>query len=160
ERWTFRRFKGRAMVGLCVLGLLLAGCQQRTPDSSATPRDAVSNTPAAGQAAPVNAHRGETAAEMIQIPAGRFIMGDKNEVDAAPHEVAVSAFSMDKNLVTQEHYQKLMGANPSRWKGDKNPVEQVRWSDAVRFCNKRSELEELQACYDLQTWTCNFEANG
>src|SRR5438046_1108109 len=53
-----------------------------------------------------------------------------------------------------------MGANPSRWKGDKNPVEQVRWSDAVRFCNKRSELEGLQPCYDLKTWNCNFDADG
>ena len=87
-------------------------------------------------------------------------MGDKNEVDAPLHEVVVSPFSIDKYLVTQEQYQKLMGTNPSRWKGDKNPVEQVRWSDAVRFCNKRSELEGLQPCYDLRTWKCNFEANG
>ena len=53
-----------------------------------------------------------------------------------------------------------ISSNPSRWKGDRNPVEQVRWSDAVRFCNKRSELEGLQPCYDLTTWKCNFEANG
>lgn len=87
-------------------------------------------------------------------------MGDKNEIDAPPHEVAVASFLMDKHLVTQKQFQKVMGSNPSRWKSDKNPVEQVRWSDAVRFCNKRSELEGLQPCYDLQTWKCNFDANG
>jgi len=97
---------------------------------------------------------------LAQIHAGRFIMGEKTEVDAKPHEVEVSSFLMDKNLVTQEQYQKVMGDNPSRWKGGKNPVEQVRWSDAVKFCNKRSELEGLQPCYDLKTWRCNFEANG
>jgi len=97
---------------------------------------------------------------MAPIPAGRFLMGDKNEVDATPHEVAVSAFFIDTHLVTQERFQALMGSNPSRWKGDKNPVEQVRWSDAVRFCNKRSEAESLQPCYDLQTWKCNFDATG
>jgi formylglycine-generating enzyme required for sulfatase activity len=53
-----------------------------------------------------------------------------------------------------------MGDNPSRWKGAKNPVEQVRWSDAVRFCNKRSELEGLRPCYDLKTWKCDFTADG
>ena len=87
-------------------------------------------------------------------------MGDKDEVDAPLHEVVVSSFAMDRNLVTQEQFQKLMGTNPSRWKGDKNPVEQLRWSDAVRFCNKRSEAEGLQPCYDLNTMKCNYEANG
>ena len=66
------------------------------------------------------------------------MMGDKDEVDATPHEVVVSAFCIDKHLITQAQYQNAMGANTSRWKGDQNPVEQVRWSDAVRFCNKRS----------------------
>jgi len=51
--------------------------------------------------------------------------------------------------VTQEEYQRVMGENPSRWKGSKNPVEQVRWSDAVRYCNARSRLEGLQSCYNL-----------
>ena len=87
-------------------------------------------------------------------------MGDKEEVDAAPHEVVVSPFYIDKNLVTQERYEKLMKGNPSRWKGPQNPVEQVRWSDAVRFCNARSESEGLQPCYELKTWKCNFETSG
>jgi formylglycine-generating enzyme required for sulfatase activity len=97
---------------------------------------------------------------MVQIPGGKFMMGDKDEIDATPHEVVVSSFSMDRHLVTQEQFQKIMGTNPSRWKGEKNPVEQLRWSDAVRFCNKRSELEGLQPCYDLKTLKCNFDANG
>jgi formylglycine-generating enzyme required for sulfatase activity len=98
--------------------------------------------------------------DLVFISGGKFLMGEKGEVDTTPHEVAVKSFYMDKNLVTQGQYQKAMGANPSRWKGDKNPVEQVRWSDAVRYCNKRSELEGLQPCYDLKTWECNFNANG
>jgi formylglycine-generating enzyme required for sulfatase activity len=53
-----------------------------------------------------------------------------------------------------------MGDNPSRWKGDNNPVEQVRWSDAVRYCNERSALEGLRPCYDLETWQCDFETDG
>jgi len=100
------------------------------------------------------------AATMVQVQGGKFMMGDKDEVDAPPHEVLVGSFAMDRNLVTQEQFQKLMGTNPSRWKGDKHPVEQLRWSDAVRFCNKRSEAEGLQPCYDLNTMKCNFEANG
>jgi formylglycine-generating enzyme required for sulfatase activity len=99
-------------------------------------------------------------AEMVELKPGKFMMGDKNEPDAPPHEVSVNGFMIDKFLVTQELFQKVMGQNPSRWKGDKNPVEQVRWSDAVKFCNKRSEMEGLKPCYDLQKWTCDFTANG
>jgi formylglycine-generating enzyme required for sulfatase activity len=98
--------------------------------------------------------------EMVQIPAGIFVMGDKNEVDAPQHEVVVDAFLMDARLVTQDLFQRIMGTNPSRWKGGANPVEQLRWSDAVKFCNKRSEAEGLQPCYDLKTLQCNFDANG
>jgi formylglycine-generating enzyme required for sulfatase activity len=97
---------------------------------------------------------------MVGIPAGKFIMGDKDEIDAPPHEVVVGAFLMDAHLVTQELFQKLMGTNPSRWKGGTNPVEQLRWSDAVKFCNQRSEADGLQPCYDLKSLKCNFEANG
>lgn len=98
--------------------------------------------------------------EMIKVPAGQFAMGDKGQVDATPHAVAISSFLIDKYLVTQQEFQRVMGANPSRWKGPQNPVEQVRWSDAVRYCNKRSEMEGLQPCYDLASWKCNFDANG
>lgn len=98
---------------------------------------------------------------MALIPAGSFTMGDKSEVDAPLHEVAItSAFLMDKQLVTQGQYQKLMSANPSRWKGDQNPVEQLRWGEAIAFCNKRSEAEGLVPCYDLKTGKCNFDASG
>jgi len=88
------------------------------------------------------------------------MMGDKAEADAPPHEVEVSSFYMDKYLVVQEQYEKAVSDNPARWKGSKYPVEQVRWSDAVKYCNKRSEAEGLQPCYDLKNWSCNFEANG
>jgi formylglycine-generating enzyme required for sulfatase activity len=67
---------------------------------------------------------------------------------------------MDKCPVSQDQFQKVMGANPSRWKGAHNPVEQVRWSDAVRYCNKRSQLDGFEPCYDLRGWKCNFDANG
>jgi formylglycine-generating enzyme required for sulfatase activity len=97
---------------------------------------------------------------MVSIPSGKFMMGDKEEVDSPQHEVTISAFLMDKRLVTQDQYQKMMGTNPSRWKGGDNPVEQLRWSDAVKFCNKRSETEGLKPCYDLATLKCDFTADG
>ena len=140
-----------------MLGLVLSACDRSAPTdpTQASTTAAPSNAVVAPSSAPPQPN-----AALMKIPAGKFVMGDSSEVDASPHEVSVSAFLLDKNLVTQEQFQKLMQDNPSRWKGPNNPVEQVRWSDAVRFCNKRSESEGLQSCYDLSTWKCNFDANG
>jgi len=103
----------------------------------------------------------ESGVKMIQVPNGWFIMGDEQgDVDEKPHKVYIDSFYIDKYLVTQEEYEKIMGENTARWKGRKNPVEQVRWSDAVKYCNARSRREGLQPCYNLETWECNFDANG
>ncbi|MGD2174562.1 MAG: formylglycine-generating enzyme family protein [Candidatus Brocadiaceae bacterium] len=100
--------------------------------------------------------------EMALMPAGEFVMGSaQGRPDEQPtREVKLSSFYIDTHLVTQEQYQTLMRANPSRWKGAKNPVEQIRWSDAVRYLNARSEAEGLEPCYDLKTWKCDFGAGG
>ena len=129
--------------------VLFQGCKRKAPnDATKAPNNAQSEL------------KTESGVEIVQLPGGRFIMGDENEVDAIPHEVVVSSFYIDKYPVTQEEYKRVMEKNPSRWKAAKNPVEQVRWSDAVRYCNARSRLEKLQPCYDLQTWQCDFSANG
>ncbi|MHC4113013.1 MAG: formylglycine-generating enzyme family protein [Planctomycetota bacterium] len=126
--------------------VLLQGCNRKAPN------DDPNDTPGESKT--------ESGVEMVLLPGGRFTMGDENEVDSKPHQVIVSSFYIDKYLVTQDQYRKVTGKNPSRWKADTKPVEQVRWSDAVRYCNARSRLEGLQPCYDLQTWECNFNANG
>ena len=98
---------------------------------------------------------------MVLVPAGSFTMGEAaGRPDEAPHTVSVSSFYLDKYPVSQELYEKVMGVNPSKQKNKKNPVERMQWTDAVRFCNKCSELEGLTPCYDLDTWECNFNANG
>jgi formylglycine-generating enzyme required for sulfatase activity len=143
-----KRYK-HFVILLSVTLILVQGCKRTDPNET--------SKESAGAPGEV---KGEAGTEMVLLEAGRFTMGDEKEIDATPHEVAVSSFYIDKYLVTQEQYDKIMGGNPSRWKGDKNPVEQVRWSDAVKYCNARSVAEGLQPCYDLQTWECNFEANG
>jgi formylglycine-generating enzyme required for sulfatase activity len=135
--------------------LLLPGCE-RSPGTGGPKQTKASP----GQNASPSQNAPGTPTDMVRIPGGQFQMGDNQEVDAKPHPVTVSTFFMDQTLVTQDRYEKTMGENPSRWKGGRNPVEQVRWSDAVRFCNRRSELEGLRPCYDLKTWKCDFDADG
>ncbi len=82
-------------------------------------------------------------------------------IDAKPaHQLQIDGFLMDQQEVTQEAYEKVTGKNPSRRKNPQNPVEQVTWTAAARFCNARSIQENLAPCYDTNTWECNFSASG
>lgn len=163
------KLQTRWLATFLIWGVLGVGCErapQPAPPSTSTSNATV--TPAPAAAAPgaktespkPAANNSLAAAPMVLIRGGAFLMGDKDEVDAVPHEVTVGSFWMDTRLVTQQQYQQYMGSNPSRWKGDQNPVEQLRWSDAVRFCNKRSEAEGRKPCYDLNTLKCDFQADG
>ena len=82
--------------------------------------------------------------ELVLIPAGKFMMGSpatekERLVNETQHEVTLSQpYYMSQYLVTQEQYEKVMGANPSVFKAAKNPVEQISWSTAQDFCKKLS----------------------
>jgi formylglycine-generating enzyme required for sulfatase activity len=45
-------------------------------------------------------------------------------------------FEMGKYEVTQAQWKSIMGSNPSRFKGDDLPVEQVSWEDVQQFIQK------------------------
>jgi formylglycine-generating enzyme required for sulfatase activity/WD40 repeat protein len=99
--------------------------------------------------------------ELVLVPPGEFRMGQEGgRADEAPHDVSLASFCIDRNLVTQEFYERVMGVNPSKRKGKENPVERVQWTDAAKFCNKCSELDGLAPCYDPATWECRFDADG
>ena len=46
-----------------------------------------------------------------------------------------------KNLVTQDEYEKVMGTNPSYYKGPRHPVGMVSWNDAVEYCRKLTDQD-------------------
>ena len=51
--------------------------------------------------------------------------------------------------VTQELYKIVMRENPSYYKGDDLPVENVSWYDAIYFCNKLSLSKNLEPFYSV-----------
>jgi sulfatase modifying factor 1 len=79
--------------------------------------------------------------ELIWCPPGGFIMGPDGNNNPAHPVVLTKGFYLGKYEVTQEQYEKVMGNNPSRFKGDKLPVEMVSWNDAVEFCQALSREE-------------------
>ncbi len=99
---------------------------------------------------------------LVILPGGKFTMGNAQgaEDERPPHEVEVRSFAIDKYEFTQDLLAKLETPNPSHFKGDRRPAEQIRWTDAALICNARSRAENLQPCYDEATFACNFEANG
>ena len=82
---------------------------------------------------------------MVYIPGGSFLMGSpENEAgressESPQHQVSLQPFYMSKYPITQNQYQAMMGNNPSHFKRGSRPVEQVRWHNAIEFCQKLSE---------------------
>jgi len=92
--------------------------------------------------------------EMVEIPGGKFMMGSpvtekrRRESESPQHKVTVQPFFMGKYPVTQVQWKAVaalpkvschLQTEPSRFKGDNLPVEQVSWYDAVEFCARLSK---------------------
>lgn len=79
------------------------------------------------------------------VPPGSFPMGsDHGPSDEGPvHTVQITrGFWLAKYATRQLDYRNLMGRNPSRHGGLRNPVDTVSWDDAMRFCAKLNEREQ------------------
>jgi formylglycine-generating enzyme required for sulfatase activity len=99
------------------------------------------------------------ALKMMLIPGGTFLMGspleelERSENEGPQRGVTVPRFCMGKYPVTQEQWRFVAGLytidrefekNPSRFKGNLHPVEQVSWHDAVEFCARLSRYTGRQ----------------
>jgi formylglycine-generating enzyme required for sulfatase activity len=67
--------------------------------------------------------------EMVPVEGGSFQLGGE-------HAVTVPDFEIGKYPVTQKQWREIMGNNPSHFKGDDLPVENISWDDAQAFINK------------------------
>ena len=90
--------------------------------------------------------------DMVYIPPGSFLMGSPEDEQgwhssqSPQHEVTIAQpFFMSKYPVTQAQWRAVaefpqvereLNPDPSKFKGDNRPVEQVSWHDAVEFCRR------------------------
>ena len=93
---------------------------------------------------------------MVFVQGGTFTMGctseqsdDCNDMEKPAHQVTVSSFYIGEYEVTQAQWKAVMGANPSYFKGDNLPVEQVSWNDVQEFIRQLNAQTDKQ--YRLQT---------
>lgn len=97
--------------------------------------------------------------KLVYIPPGEFMMGSRDseaEVvrkwgvgkpeyftqEHPQHRVKIaSGFHMSSTETNQSQYEVIMNDNPSEFRGQNNPVDNVSWDDAVAFCRKLSAKE-------------------
>jgi formylglycine-generating enzyme required for sulfatase activity len=98
----------------------------------------------------------------IKAAGKKFVMGRNGLTNAAPVEITLDHdYYIDRTEVTQAMFQRVMGNNPSFFKGDSTrPVENVSFIDAAEFCNRRSVAEGLSPCFLPATWLCDRTKNG
>ena len=77
---------------------------------------------------------------MIWVEGGEFMMGCTSEQGSCESDeqnvrrVTVDGFYIGMLEVTQSQWEKVMGTNPSNWRGADLPVEKVSWDEAMEFC--------------------------
>ena len=119
--------KGGAMPVGIMLTVLLCNC-------STSPSQPMGGSQASVAQMPESLHL-----EMVNLPGGSFTMGTNDGYygDEKPaHRVTVGPFAIGKYEVSQAQWQAVMGSNPSNFKGDSLPVENVSWKDAQLFCSR------------------------
>ena len=86
---------------------------------------------------------GGVSMELVRVEAGSFTMsardGDNFSSEVLHRATLTKAFYLGRTEVTQAQWRAVMGTNPSNFKGDDLPVEQVSWNDAMEFCEKLND---------------------
>jgi formylglycine-generating enzyme required for sulfatase activity len=85
--------------------------------------------------------------ELLQVQPGTFLMGYTPDstlhLSDSAFEVQISKdFWLGKYPVTQAQWQAVMGYNPSEFRGENLPVENVDWFSAKQFCKELNKIHE------------------
>jgi len=146
----FRQANKAVLMALVVLGSCAPGCgkspEPSTPDARTQEAGTDSKLAAPAKGLTIDLGKG-VKLEMVLVPAGEFLMGspdadkDARDEEKPQHRVRITRpFYLGKYPVTQEQWEVVMAANPSNFKGAKNPVESVGWDDCRQFIDKLNKI--------------------
>jgi formylglycine-generating enzyme required for sulfatase activity len=126
----------RLMPLLAVVAMISFGVRAQVPQT---------NKPAA------KTPPGSTAKPATAAPKANAVNVVTNKVAEPPADqytnvvgmelVKVGGYWAGRYEVTQKEYQEIMGSNPSQFSGEKHPVDNVCWNDAVEFCRRLTEAD-------------------
>lgn len=96
----------------------------------------------------------EVEDDLILIQGGTYAMGGptseaQRENDEIQHQLQISSFYTSPYEVTQADYESVMNINPSEFKGQNLPVENISWYDAIEYCNELSQKMNLTLTYTI-----------
>ena len=120
--------------------------QQASVSGSLTKNSVVSSSPSSTSGTLVPITVNGVTFNMIKVDGGTFTMGATSEQknpddnEKPTHKVTLSSYYIGETEVTQALWTAVMGDNPSRFKGDNLPVEQVSWEDCQTFIGKLNGL--------------------
>ena len=107
------------------------------PKAKTKPAPRRNSTSHSGSTVSLSAELNKLINNMVYVSGGTFIMGGDESSDQTPtHSVTLSSYYICKYEVTQALWRTVMGSNPSKFKGDNLPVEQVSWNDCQTFINR------------------------
>ncbi len=80
--------------------------------------------------------------DFVLLPGGSFRMGSiSGQVNEKPvHIVEISPFKILKMEITQAQWQKVLERNPSKFKGENLPVENVSWDEIMEFIRRLNNI--------------------
>lgn len=84
---------------------------------------------------------------MVPIPGGSVLLSDARSKQR--WMATVDAFCLGRYPVTKFLYEAIVGQAALLPHQLREPVTGVSWDEAVRFCNRLSELSGLARCYDV-----------
>ncbi len=94
-----------------------------------------------------------TGIEFILLPSGSFTMGSPDtekgrDGDEGPtHTVTLDSFYISKYEITQAQWEKVVGNNPSHFKGYPGlPVENISWDNVQEFLKRLNKKTGLKYC--------------
>jgi formylglycine-generating enzyme required for sulfatase activity len=81
-----------------------------------------------------------TGMKFVSVPGGSFEIGDQfgegEDDEKNNRKITIKPFRLGVTEVTQREWKKIMGSNPSNFKGNDLPVHRLSWKDIQNFIKK------------------------
>lgn len=99
---------------------------------------------------------------MVKIKSGSIELRDDRT--KKKWEVNIKPFLLDKYPMTNELYYAVTQKNSITYNGDRRPVVNISWIEAITFCNLLSQEVGLKECYTIsnnsENIVCDWESDG
>lgn len=119
----------KLMFVLLIMGVIFIGCKK---DDNPVENNPTVPDPTAHDSTIANI-------EMVTVQGGTFVMGSAG-IATPTHSVTLNTFMIGKYEITQKLWNAVMATNPSEFKGDSLPVENVNWDDIQQFIAKLNHI--------------------